>query len=91
MKFVKSAYVSSDMNLYISKLLGQKVMLNIADISARRIAVLYEQKQDRKIDRVSPNRRERTEREHKQTSEELIRKAMQSDSASEAAEEADHA
>ena len=48
--------------------------------------MLYEQKPDRKVDRVSPNRRERTEREHKQVNEELIRRALQM-SATEAVEE----
>lgn len=48
--------------------------------------MLYEQKPEHKVDRVFPNRRERTEREHKQANEELIRKALQT-SATEAAQE----
>ena len=53
--------------------------------------MLYEQKPDRKVDRTFPNRRERTEREHKQANEELIRLALQSNSATEAVQEVDHA
>ena len=53
--------------------------------------MLYEQKPEHKVDRVVPNRRERTEREHKQVNEELIRKALQSNSATEAVQEVDHA
>jgi hypothetical protein len=51
--------------------------------------VLYNQKQEPKIDRVSPNRRERTERELERMHKELIRLSLRT-SATEAAMEADH-
>ena len=51
--------------------------------------MLYEQKPDHKVDRVFPNRRERTERELERMNKELIRLSLRTN-ATEAVQEADH-
>jgi hypothetical protein len=53
--------------------------------------MLFEQKQDRKMDQTIPMRKQRVERLEAQVNQELIRLALQATSASEAAqqEEAD--
>ncbi len=49
--------------------------------------MLLEQKQDHKLDRSIPNRREQLDREHERVNQELIRRAMRAESASVAARE----
>jgi len=49
--------------------------------------MLLEQKQDRKMDRTIPMRRQRVEHEQAQVNQELIRLALQKGNATEAAQE----